>query len=195
MTDTPADDTLLRAGRDERRWRRRSLWALVVAVPLAVVLSGWEGISDLAHGREWFGSAVDVGAEGRYADADWRVEEIQAMPDQAAGMRLPPGAVPIRVRFSVTVRGPGVDVSWLPCQVALVDGQGRRWAAMGFGGLPSSGADVMLCGSITRDPHQPGDVLKVEESFVVPKDVAGSVEPTVSVEAARPRFLRFHRAS
>lgn len=191
MTDTP--DDLLAAGSSERRWRRRSLLALILAVPATMALSGYEDIRDLAHGHEWFPTAVAAGAEGHYAGADWRLETVEVVSDRAQRAGLPPTAAPVRVRFAVTIRDAGIGDGWLPCRVTLADGQGRGWSSAGFGGLPPSGKDVKSCNGATLAPHQPGDVLKIEESFVVPKAVAASLQPTVSVQAERPWSLRFDR--
>jgi len=194
MTEPVLGDDLLRVGGDERRWRRRSLWALLVAIPATLVLTGSENLGDLAHGREWFETAVAPGEAGRYAGADWVLEEIQPVPERAGRMGLPASAVPVRVRFRVTIREPGIGEFWLPCRLSLTDADGRRWSSMGFGGLPSSGDDVKSCGGATLEPHRPGDVLKIEESFAVPKAAIGTLEPTVSVAADRPWYLRFRRS-
>lgn len=194
MTEPVVGDDLLRIGSDERRWRRRSLWALIVAIPATLILTGYEDLSDLARGREWFGTSVAPGEAGRYAGADWQLEEIQAVPERAGRMGLPPSAVPVRVRFRVTIREAGIGELWLPCRLAVTDAEGRRWSSMGFGGLPASSDEVKSCGGATLDPHQPGEVLKIEESFVVPKAAVDALEPTVSVAAERPWYLRFRRS-
>jgi hypothetical protein len=184
---------LLPPGRDERRWRRRSLWSLLVLLPLSMAALWHEDFSDFATGRDWFATEVAPGATVRYGGVDWRLDAVEAVPERAGRMRLPEQAVPVRVRFTATVRDPGINDSWLPCRIALVDQAGRRWASFGFGGLPASGDEVKSCGGATLDPHQPGDVLKIEESFVVPKALADALEPTVSIRSDRPWYLRFRR--
>ncbi|TSD90681.1 hypothetical protein FFK22_000310 [Mycobacterium sp. KBS0706] len=193
MTQPAVGDDLLHAGGDERRWRRRSLWALLVAIPATLILTGYEDLGDLAHGREWFGSAVAPGEAARYGGADWQLEEIQAVPERAGRMGMPASALPIRVRFRVTIREGWTGELWLPCRISLIDADGRRWRSMGFGGLPASSDTVKSCGGATLEPHQPGEVLAIEESFAVPKAQAGALEPTVSVAAERPWYLRFRR--
>jgi len=194
MTEPAVGDDLLRVAGDERRWRRRSLWALLVAIPATLILTGYEDLGDLARGSEWFGTTIAPGATGRTGGADCQVEESQAGPERAGRMCQPPSAVPVRVRFRVTIREAGIGDLWLPCRIALTDAAGRRWSSMGFGGLPGSSDGVKSCGGATLDPHQPGEVLKIEESFIVPKAAVDTVEPTVSVAAERPWYLRFRRS-
>ena len=188
-----APGSLLPPGDAERRWRRRSLWSLLVLLPLSMAAL-WHGdFQDFATGRDWFATEVDSGETMRFGGVDWRLDAVEAVPERAGRMGLPPQAVPVRVRFTATVLESGINDSWLPCRIGLVDPAGRRWASLGFLGLPSSGDAVKSCGGATQDPHQPGDVLTIEESFVVPKELAGTVEPTVSIRSERPWYLRFRR--
>jgi hypothetical protein len=53
----------------------------------------------------------------------------------------------------------------------------------------------MTCGAATLEPRAPGTVLRIEQDFTVPNDAAGTVEPTVSMDGERPRYLRFHLES
>lgn len=189
--DQPGDaTTLVPTDTDERRWRRRCLWGLLVALPAVYLLTARGHLEEWWQAQELFEVGVSAGVETRFAGADWKLEAVEVLPLKDSGWPRVQG-VPVRVRFQVTVREPNIDVLWQRCQVALRDDQGRRWSASGFGG-PRSTEGTMTCGAATLEPRAPGTVLRIEQDFTVPHDVAGTVEPTVSMDGERPRYLRFH---
>lgn len=186
-----ADTTLVPTDTDERRWRRRSLWGLLLALPAVYLLTARGHLEDWWQAQELFEVGVSAGAEARFAGADWKLETVEVLPLKESGWpRVQRQGTPVRVRFQVIVREPNIDVLWRGCQVALQDSQGRRWAAGGFDG-PRSTEGTMTCGAATLEPRAPGTVLRIEQDFTVPHDVAGTVEPTVSMDGERPRYLHF----
>ncbi|WP_225773031.1 hypothetical protein [Inquilinus sp. Marseille-Q2685] len=187
------DTTLVPTDSGERRWRRLSLGALLVAVPVPFVLSARGDLEEWWQGQELFEQPVPAGSETRFAGADWRLETVEVLPLKQSGWPRRQGqGTPVRVRFAVTVRDPGIDVLWRRCRASLQDDQGRRWSAGSFGG-PRSTEGTMTCGAATLEPRAPGTVLRIEQDFTVPHDLAGAVEPTVSMDGERPSYLRFRR--
>ncbi|WP_395681792.1 hypothetical protein [Inquilinus sp.] len=194
--EQPGDDVataLVPTDTGERRWRRRSLWALLLALPAVYLLTARGHIEEWWQAQELFEVGVSAGVEAQFAGADWKLETVEVLPLKQSGWPRVQGT-PVRVRFQVTVRAPDIDVLWRRCQIALRDDQGRRWSASGFGG-PRSTEGTMTCGAATLEPRAPGTVLRIEQDFTVPNDVADKVEPTVSMDGERPRYLRFNLES
>ena len=194
--DQPGEDAaataLVPTDRGERRWRRLCLWGLLVVLPATFLITARADLEEWWQGQELFELGVSAGLEARFAGADWKLETVEVLPLKDSGWPRRQGqGTPVRVRFAVTVREPNIDTLWRRCQVALRDDQGRRWSAGSFGG-PRSTEGTMTCGAATLEPRAPGTVLRIEQDFTVPHDVAGTVEPTVSMDGERPRYLRFH---
>jgi hypothetical protein len=190
-----ADTTLVPTDSDGRRWRRRSLWGLLLALPVVYLLTARGHLEEWWQAQELFEVGVSAGVEARFAGADWKLETVEVLPFKQSGWpRVQSQGTPVRVRFQVTVREPGIDVLWQRCQISLRDDQGRRWTAGGFDG-PRSTEGTMTCGAATLEPRAPGTVLRIEQDFTVPNDAAAAVEPTVSMDGERPRYLRFHLES
>jgi hypothetical protein len=195
MAEQPGEDAaaaLVPTDRGERRWRRLCLWGLLVALPATLLITAKGHLEEWWQGQELFELGVSAGLETRFAGADWKLETVEVLPLKDSGWPRRQGqGTPVRVRFAVTVREPNIDALWRRCQVALRDDQGRRWSAGSFGG-PRRTEGTMTCGAATLEPRAPGTVLRIEQDFTVPHDVAGTVEPTVSMDGERPRYLRFH---
>ncbi|MGK9169193.1 hypothetical protein KXR53_22950 [Inquilinus limosus] len=193
--DDTAATALVPTDTGERRWRRRSLWALLVAVPVSFLVIARENIGEWWQAQELFEQAVPAGAEVRFAGADWRLETVEVLPLKQSGWPRRQGqGTPVRVRLVATVREPGIETLWTRCRVLLRDDQGRRWSAGSFGG-PRSTEGTMTCGAATLEPRPPGMVLRIEHDFTVPHDAVEIVEPTVSMDGERPRYMRFKRGS
>jgi hypothetical protein len=178
MAEQPGEDAaaLVPTDRGERRWRRLCLWGLLVALPATFLITARADLEEWWQGQELFELGVSAGLEARFAGADWKLETVEVLPLKDSGWPRRQGqGTPVRVRF----------------QVALRDDQGRRWSAGSFGG-PRATEGTMTCGAATLEPRAPGTVLRIEQDFTVPHDVAGTVEPTVSMDGERPRYLRFH---
>lgn len=193
--EQPGEDaaTLVPTDRGERRWRRLSLLGLLLALPVTFLLAARGHLEDWWQAQELFEQPVPAGSEVRFAGADWRLETVEVLPLKQSGWPRREGqGTPVRVRFAVTVRDPGIDVLWRRCRVSLRDDQGHRWSAGSFGG-PRSTEGTMTCGAATLEPRAPGTVLRIEQDFTVPHDAAATVEPTVSMDGERPWYLRFRR--
>jgi hypothetical protein len=186
-----ASTALVPTGRGERRARHWCLWGLVLALPATFLITARANLEDWWQRQELFEVGVSAGTAAHFAGADWKLETVEVLPLKESGWpRVQRQGTPVRVRFQVIVREPNIDVLWRGCQVALQDGQGRRWAAGGFDG-PRSTEGTTTCGAATLEPRAPGTVLRIEQDFTVLHDVAGTVEPTVSMDGERPRYLHF----
>jgi hypothetical protein len=172
----------------ERRWRRLSLVALVLLLPAAYAAMSWQSITSLLANEDLIARDVAWGAEAQFGGSGWRLLDLRA----ALGMEgLPENAVPVLADFSVKVGNPDLQNLWLGCRIALVDAKGRSWLPTPVGlRLPD---DVMGCSSAIFSGAKTGGVLKVSETFLVPRDATTTIRPTVGLGSERPFFLRFAR--
>jgi hypothetical protein len=174
--------------RAERRWRRLSLAALVLLLPAAYAVMSWQSITSLLANEDLVARDVAWREPVQFGRSEWRLVDLRA----ALGMEgLPENAVAVLADFSVKVGNPDLQNLWLGCRIALTDAEGRSWLPSPVGlRLPD---DVMGCNSAIFSGAKTGDVLKVSETFLVPKDATTTIRPTVGLGSERPYFLRFAR--
>lgn len=188
---TIADDTVPDAATspDERRWRRLSLWSLVLLVPLALAEQGYQSVKALLESKDVFARDVAWGQQAEFGGSEWQLADLRA----ASGMTgLPENAVPVLADFTVKVGDADLQKRWVLCRIMLVDASGRRWlptAAVTLN-LPD---DVKNCNSALFSGAKSGDTLKISETFLVPKDATATIRPAVGLASERPNYLRFER--
>jgi hypothetical protein len=172
----------------ERRWRRLSLVALVLLLPAAYAVMSWQSITSLLANKDLIARDVAWGEEAQFGGSGWRLVDLRA----ALGMEgLPENAVPVLADFSVKVGNPDLQNLWLGCRIALTDAEGRSWLPTSVGlRLPD---DVMGCNAAIFSGAKTGEVLKISETFLVPKDATTTIRPTLGLGSERPYFLRFAR--
>ncbi len=173
----------------ERRWRRRSLWSLLLLVPLALAEQGYDSVIRFLHNQDLLARDVAWGKTAQFGGSEWRLADLRA----AFGMTgLPAGALPVLADFTVRIGDADLQGRWKICGIALVDAAGRRWlpAAVSALKLPD---DVQGCNSAMFSAAKSGDTLKISETFLVPKDAAATIRPVVSLAGERPYYLRFQR--
>ncbi|TIT23630.1 MAG: hypothetical protein E5W86_17045, partial [Mesorhizobium sp.] len=113
------------SGQGERKWRRRSLWALLLLVPLALAGQAYDSVKTLLGGEDLFPRQVAWGQSAHFGGSDWKLTDLRG----AFGMSsLPPDSVPVLADFSVKVGDPDLQKLWLGCKVMLIDAEGRRWS-------------------------------------------------------------------
>jgi hypothetical protein len=182
-----AQDTVQDSGIGERKWRRRSLWALLLLLPLTLAVEAYDSVKQLLANNDLFARRVAWGQSAHFGGSDWKLTDLRG----AFGMKnLPPDTVPVLADFAVTVGDPDLQNLWLGCKVMLVDADGRRW-------LPTSAVtlnapdNVKTCNSAVFSGAKTGDVLNLRETFLVPKAATKTIRPAVGLGSERPHFLLF----
>ncbi len=173
----------------ERRWRRRSLWALLLLVPLALAEQSYEGVMRLLHNQDLLARDVAWKQAAEFGGSEWRLTDLRA----AFGMSgQPTNALPILADFTVRVGDADLQDRWKTCTIILADAAGRRWLPTAVLSLKLPD-DVQPCSSAMFSGAKSGDTLKISETFLVPRDAAATIRPAVSLAAERPYYLRFER--
>ena len=62
----------------ERRWRRRSLWALLLLVPLALAEQSYEGVMRLLHNQDLLARDVAWKQAAEFGGSEWRLTDLRA---------------------------------------------------------------------------------------------------------------------
>jgi hypothetical protein len=173
----------------ERRWRRRSLFALIVLLPVAYAEMSYRSLTELLTAEDLVAREVPWGTSVSFGGSEWRLEDLRA----ALGMEeVPPDATAVLADFTVKVGNPDLQKLWLGCRIGLVDAAGRQWSPRSVDGLRLP-AGVMGCNSAIFSGAKPGDVLEVSETFLVPRDATATIRATVGLGSERPWYLRFER--
>ncbi|RAZ92778.1 hypothetical protein DPM33_02590 [Mesorhizobium hawassense] len=171
----------------ERKWRRRSLWSLVLLIPLALGVEAYDSVKALLGDNDLFARRVAWGQSTHFGGSDWKLTDLRG----AFGMsNLPPDSVPVLADFQVKVGDPDLQHLWLGCKVMLIDKDGRRWSPTSIVSLKTTDK-VETCVSAIFSGAKSGDTLNLRETFLVPKEATKSIRPAVSVAGERPRFLLF----
>jgi hypothetical protein len=190
MTAIEAGPLAAETMQPEKKWRRLSLWAIVLLLPAVIAEVSYQPAKALLDGNDVVARDVAAGAETRFGGSDWRLDAM--LTTDAGADKLPANAAPVFVDFVVRVGDPDLEKLWLGCRIRLVDAGGRSWSPTYVNVLPSSD-DLKACISAAYSGAKAGDTLKIRETFLVPKDALGSVRPTVGVSSERPYYLRFER--
>lgn len=180
-------------GHSERKWRRRSLWALAILMPAAFVVMSYRPIMLLLNTKDLIARDVKPGSATRFGGSDWRLEAMLTISDTGSA-QLPDNAVPIFVDYMVTIVDPDLERLWTDCRIRLVDAHGRSWFPSSISIFPPSD-DRTNCGSAIFSKASTGDTLKIRETFIVPKDAIATIQATLSLGSERPYYLRFLRPS
>ena len=171
----------------ERKWRRRGLWSLILLVPLALAVEGYDSVKALLGNNDLFARRVAWGQSAHFGGSDWKLTDLRG----AFGMaNLPPDSVPVLADFQVKIGNPDLQKLWLGCKIMLIDKDGRRWSPTSIVSLKATG-NVQTCISAIFSGAKSGDTLNLRETFLVPKEATKSIRPAVSVASERPRFLLF----
>ena len=184
MTAEPIDQEN-RAG--ERKWRRRSLWSLILLIPLALAVEAYDSVKALLADNDLLSRRVAWGQSAHFGGSDWKLTDLRG----AFGMaNLPPDAVPVLADFQVKVGNPDLQDLWLGCKIVLIDKDGRRWSPTSIVSLKTTDT-VQTCISAIFSGAKSGDTLNLRETFLVPKEAIKSIRPAVGLASERPHFLLF----
>ncbi|PBC19091.1 MULTISPECIES: hypothetical protein [unclassified Mesorhizobium] len=179
------------AGEDrqpEKKWRRRSLVALAILLPLTLAETSNDSLREWLHGEDLIARDVDFGQAVPFGGSDWKLADLRG---GKAG-RLPDHAFAVIATFSVKIGDPDLQKQWLGCKLMLTDAAGRRWLPDAISGV-SLPAGVMSCTSAIFSSARKGDTITIGDTFIVPEDAVKTIRPAVGLGSERPWFLRFQR--
>ncbi|RUZ74643.1 hypothetical protein EN943_23200 [Mesorhizobium sp. M7A.F.Ca.US.006.01.1.1] len=172
----------------ETKWRRRSLVALAILLPLTLAETSYDSVREWLHGEDLIARDVEFGRSVPFGGSEWRLADLRG---GKAG-RLPEHAFAVIATFSVTVGDPDLQKQWLGCKVMLTDAAGRRWLPDFISGL-SLPDGVMNCTSAIFSGAKKGEIITLGETFIVPEDAVKTIRPAVGLGSERPWYLRFQR--
>jgi len=172
----------------EKKWRRRSLVALAILLPLTLAETCYDSASEWLHGEDLIARDVDFGQSVPFGGSDWKLADLRG---GKAG-RLPDHAFAVIATFSVKIGDPDLQKQWLGCKLMLTDAAGRRWLPDVIAGV-SLPPGVMNCSSAIFSGAGKGDVLTIGDTFTVPEDAIKTIRPAVGLGSERPWYLRFQR--
>ena len=172
----------------EKKWRRRSLVALAILLPLTLAETSYDSVREWLHGEDLVARDVDFGQSAPFGGSDWKLADLRG---GKAG-RLPDHAFAVIATFSVTVGDPDLQKQWLGCKLMLADAAGRRWLPDFIAGV-SLPDGVMNCGSAIFSGAKKGEIITIGDTFIVPEDAVKTIRPAVGLSSERPWYLRFQR--
>lgn len=172
----------------EKKWRRRSLVALAILLPLTLAETSYDSAREWLHGEDLIARDVDFGQSVPFGGSDWKLADLRG---GKAG-RLPDHAFAVLATFTVTIGDPDLQKQWLGCKLVLTDAAGRRWLPDVIAGV-SLPQGMMNCSSAIFSGAKKGDVLTIGDTFIVPEDAVKTIRPAVGVGSERPWYLRFQR--
>ena len=199
------------ARRAKRGWLRTNSIALVSLVITIPLMGWWTTRSDY---KSWYDNEprdpVVVAAGGTaYADATWYAASVEVDPEPKPKSQpeiLPPGTTRVRVYLRLQVDDLAKLESLGGCRVHLRATDGRIWDESiledDFQDRPTGctgGYDEKV--QSWRDPRIAPYYLKPQARkpfetvavFVVPTDVADTVQPTITWATRLPQYLAFPR--
>ncbi|CAM4267870.1 hypothetical protein [Bordetella muralis] len=174
---------------DEKRWRRRSLYALIVLLPLLIGVSAYESISAWWVSRDRLAQDVELNGSGDFGGSQWKLSKFRMLP-VPAGKDIPEGAMGMLAEFEVQVQDADLAKNWRGCTISLESPDGRRWAPTEAMRLPRSEARPCTT-TIYMSGAKAGSTVRVREAFLAPRDVADSLRVAVTLQPQQPRYLRF----
>ena len=174
----------------EGKWRRRSVWALIVLAPLTLLEISYDSVKELVRGNDLWPRDVAASQTVTFGGSNWQFDSLKTVDGVKAGS-LPAGSVPVIARFLVEVGNPDLQNLWLGCSIKLVDANGRSWLPASVPGMPYPADGIKTCSSAAFSGAESGARMVIEENFLVPQDVAAEVRPTLGLGSERPYYLRF----
>ncbi|MBZ9983138.1 MULTISPECIES: hypothetical protein [unclassified Mesorhizobium] len=172
----------------EKKWRRRSLAALVILLPLALAETSHDSLREWLGGEDLIARDVEFGQSAHFGGSDWKLADLRG---GKAG-RLPDQAFAVIATFSVTVGDPDLQKQWPGCKLMLTDAAGRRWLPDVISGVRRPDG-VMNCTSAIFSGAKTGDVITIGDTFIVPEDAIKTIRPAIGLGSGRPWYLRFQR--
>lgn len=165
----------------ERRWYRMLDDARPL-IPMEHALPGHD-VSGM--------TTVPTGGSARYRGATWRLLSVRddVAPVDWNGepepVRVPRGMAYRVATFEVRLDDERAREQLGDCSIEMIDGRAdRSWSPI-YVDLPED--------ACSRDDGETALRIRVQEAFLVPRDVADEVTPIVWAQEELPRYLRFER--
>ncbi|MFZ5673028.1 MAG: hypothetical protein ACOZAM_08695 [Pseudomonadota bacterium] len=178
MSDAPA-------GR-ERRIFWASLAVLLVAVPAALALRGYDSALAWRANQEFYPLVSEPGKPLRYGAAEWRLEGLYQLIGQDKTSAY------ILAEFEAKIDDPAVFAAGL-CEIALTDRGERRWLPQFTTPREVRKARPSIdqretCGGATIKSLKAGETVKMKEIFRAPAGIT-KFDLAISQAALRPSYL------
>lgn len=177
----------------ERRWYWRSLWALIIIVPLSLFTISYGDYDEMSRYTDLYPTEVAAGEIKHYGGSDWQFYGLRKVEEGIRPGALPAGSVPVIARFLVEIGDTNLRELWLMCAIRLTDKAGRSWSPTSIPGMRSPENGIETCTSAMFSGAEKGTRMVIEEQFLVPVNVADEVRPTLGVYSERPYYLKFAR--
>ncbi len=164
----------------------------------------FEHVRWLFKGNDLIARDIPAGVEAHFGGSDWRLVGVRTLEDFHSDL-VPADAIAVVADLTVRVGSAKSTLKvgdtvfeqlWGACRIGLVDDDGRRWVPTYLGIVPALKEDsegVDTCGYHSQSMAPPEATLRIRETFVVPRDVADRVRPTLGLEGGQPFYLRFER--
>lgn len=170
----------------ERRYFWGSLVALLVAVPAAIALRGYDSALAWRANQELYPLIADPGKPVRYGGAEWRLEGLYQLIGQDKKSAY------ILAEFEAKIGDPAAFAAGA-CQIALTDRGERRWSPQFLPPYEVRKARPSIeerstCGGATIKPIKPGETVKMAEIFRAPADIT-KFDLAISQATLRPSYL------
>jgi hypothetical protein len=170
----------------ERRFFWGSLAALLVAIPGAIAVRGYDSALAWRADQELYPQIAEPGRPIRYGGAEWRLEGLYQLVGQDKASAY------ILAEFEAKIDDPAAFAAGA-CQIALTDRGEKRWLPQ-F--LPPhevrkarpSIAERPTCGGVTIKALKAGEIVKMAEIFRAPASIT-KFDLTISSADLRPRYL------
>ncbi|WP_246678204.1 hypothetical protein [Mesorhizobium sp. B1-1-7] len=131
----------------EKKWRRLSLAALAILLPLTLAETSYDSVRAWLRGEDLVARDVDFGQSVPFGGSDWRLADLRG---GKAG-RLPDHAFAVIATFSVTIGDTDLQKQWLGCKLMLTDAAGAPLAArLHLGRQPAGRRHELHLGDLLR---------------------------------------------
>ena len=71
--------------RRQRKWRRRSLWALIVLAPLTLFEISYDSVKELVRGNDLWPQDVAASQTVQFGGSDWQLVALKTSMDSKPG--------------------------------------------------------------------------------------------------------------
>lgn len=169
---------------------KRVFWgclaALLVAIPAALALRGYDSALAWRTNQELYPLVAEPGKPIRYGGAEWRLEGLYQLIGQDNKSAF------ILAEFEARIDDPTAFAAGA-CQIALSDRGERRWSPQFTTPREVRKARPSIderetCGGATIKPLKAGETVKMAETFRAPADIT-KFDLAISQVTLRPTYL------
>lgn len=170
----------------ERRIFWGSLAVLIVMIPAAIVVRGYDSALAWRANQELYPLIAEPGKSVRYGGAEWRLEGLYQL------IRQDKKSAYILAEFEAKIDNPEAFAAGA-CQIALTDRGEKRWSPQFLPPYEVRKARPSLeerstCGGATIKPIKVGETVKMAEIFRTPVGIT-KFDLAISQATLRPSYL------